>query len=191
LYADDLVLFVCPNAWDLLLVRSKFNIFEGASDLGCNLAKCQLMPIRCNQEERQLALESFPCQLADFPVRYLGIPLSVSKLPKSSLQLVADKVAERLPVWKGRRIRAGVWPSSKSILSAKTIHMAIILKLPPWLLKLLNKIMKAFVWCGSDVVQGGKCMVAWCRVQWPLNIGGLGIMDLNFLVWPCACAGFG
>jgi hypothetical protein len=102
LYADDLVLFVCPNAWDLQLVRSKFNIFEGASDLGCNLAKCQLMPIRCNQEERQLALESFPCQLADFLVRYLGIPLSVSKLPKSSLQLVADKVAERLPVWKGR-----------------------------------------------------------------------------------------
>jgi hypothetical protein len=43
LYADDLVLFVQPNAQDLQLIRSVFNIFEGASGLGCNLAKCLLM----------------------------------------------------------------------------------------------------------------------------------------------------
>jgi hypothetical protein len=51
LYADDLVLFVCPNARDLQLIRSVFNIFEGASGRGCNLAKCQLTPIRCDEEQ--------------------------------------------------------------------------------------------------------------------------------------------
>jgi hypothetical protein len=62
LYADDLVLFVHPNAQELQLIRSIFNMFEGASDLGCNLAKCQLTPNWCDGGQTQLALSSFPCQ---------------------------------------------------------------------------------------------------------------------------------
>jgi hypothetical protein len=49
LYANDLVLFVRPNAQDLQLMRSVFSMFGGASSLGCNLAKCQLTLIRCDQ----------------------------------------------------------------------------------------------------------------------------------------------
>jgi hypothetical protein len=98
LYADDLVLFVRPNAQDLQLMRSVFSMFEGASSLGCNLAKCQLTLIRCDEGQIQLTLSSFHCQQAEFPVKYLGIPLSVSKLPKSMLQPLADRVIDMLPV---------------------------------------------------------------------------------------------
>jgi hypothetical protein len=34
-------------------------------------------------------------------LRYLGIPLSVSKLPRSSWQQLIDRVADKLLVWKG------------------------------------------------------------------------------------------
>jgi ketosteroid isomerase-like protein len=46
-YADDLVWFVAPEQKDLLMVRSILSLFEGCSDLGCNMNKCQLAPIRC------------------------------------------------------------------------------------------------------------------------------------------------
>jgi uncharacterized iron-regulated membrane protein len=33
----------------------------------------------------------------------------------------------------------------------------------------------------AEIVQNGKCMVAWSQVQRPLHFGGLGVMDLKLL----------
>jgi hypothetical protein len=65
----------------------------------------------------------------------------------------------------------------KSTLLAVTTHLAISLGLLPWVHKVLEKIMKAFLWSGIDLVHGGKCLVAWGCVQWRLALGGLGILD--------------
>lgn len=95
--------------------------------------------------------------MTDFPIKYLGVPLSVKKLPKASLQPLVDKVADRLPVWKGRLMnRSGRLALIKSTLSAILVHIPINLKLDPWVLKALVKIMKAFLWSGTDVVSNGK-----------------------------------
>jgi hypothetical protein len=45
--------------------------------------------------------------------------------------------------------------------------------------KALDKITKAFMWVGSDEVQGGKCLLAWQKVQHPLDLGSLRILDLR------------
>jgi hypothetical protein len=60
----------------------------------------------------------------------------------------------------------------KSTLLPVTTHLAISLGLLPWVHKVLEKIMKAFLWSGIDLVHGGKCLVAWGCVQWPLALGG-------------------
>jgi hypothetical protein len=65
----------------------------------------------------------------------------------------------------------------KSTLSAIPIHTCLILDMLPWFVKALNKIFKAFLWTGTEVVQGGKCVVAWVRAHHPLALGGLGIHD--------------
>jgi hypothetical protein len=41
--------------------------------------------------------------------------------------------------------------------------------------------MKDFLWTGTDEVQGGKCLVVWCQVQWLLHLGGLGVVDLRLM----------
>jgi hypothetical protein len=43
--------------------------------------------------------------------------------------------------------------------------------------------MKGFLWARSEVVQGGKCLVAWDRAQRSLHLGGLGVIDITLLVW--------
>jgi hypothetical protein len=47
-----------------------------------SLSKCQIVPIRCEPAHLELATSFFSCTVAEFPVRYIGIPLSVTTLPK-------------------------------------------------------------------------------------------------------------
>jgi hypothetical protein len=50
----------------------------------------------------------FPCQLAHFPCKYLGVPLSVHALTKADMQPLVDSVADWLPMWEaGLMSRAG------------------------------------------------------------------------------------
>jgi hypothetical protein len=69
----------------------------------------------------------------------------------------------------------------KSTLSTIPIHTCFILDMLSWFTKALNKIFKAFLWSGTDVMQGGKCAMAWVWVQRPLALGGLGIFDPHHL----------
>jgi hypothetical protein len=58
------------------------------------------------------------------------------------------------------------------------IYVSISLQLPLWVHKALQKVLKAFLWTGTDVISGGKCLVAWSQVQWPMHLGRLGVLDL-------------
>jgi hypothetical protein len=48
------------------------------------------------------ATSAFPCQTVEFPIKYLGIPLSVTKLPSLALQQLIDRIADCLPIGKGQ-----------------------------------------------------------------------------------------
>jgi hypothetical protein len=66
-------------------------------------------------------------------------------------------------------------------LTAIPIYTAISHNLPPWLLKLFIKILRCFLWSGSEAAHGGQCFVAWDKVQWLLALGGLGVIDLKLM----------
>jgi hypothetical protein len=131
LYADDLIMFITPVAFDISLTSGILELFEGASGLRCNLSKCQIAPIRCDETQVNLATSYFPCAVVEFPIRYLGIPLSVTKLPKTAWQYLIDSVADKLPSWKGGLMhRSGRLTLIKLTLSMVSVHTAISLELP-------------------------------------------------------------
>jgi hypothetical protein len=91
-----------------------------------------------------------------------------------------DRVAHRLPPWKGQLMNHnGRLELIKSTLIAMAVYISICVGLPPWVIKVLEKIMKVFLWIGYDIVLGGKCLMAWKKVQQPLHLGGLVILDLK------------
>jgi hypothetical protein len=49
LYTDDLVTFLNPVSQDLQLLNVILDSFAGASGLSCNLTKCQLAAVRCDE----------------------------------------------------------------------------------------------------------------------------------------------
>jgi hypothetical protein len=91
--------------WPLLFVLSMealnafFKLVE-ARGLRTNINKCHFTPERCSQDDIDTIEHPFPCQLTQFPCKYLGIPLSVHKVRKVDLQSLIDAVADCLPTWK-------------------------------------------------------------------------------------------
>ncbi|GJN13770.1 hypothetical protein PR202_gb00513 [Eleusine coracana subsp. coracana] len=66
---------------------------------------------------------------------------------------------------------------------AMPIYTLIALDIPKWVIKALEKIIRAFLWRGRKEVRGGHCPIAWDRVARPLRLGGLGIHNLETMGW--------
>jgi hypothetical protein len=135
LYANDLILFLRPWVQDQEIMKIIFDVFKGASGFGCNLSKYQIAPIRCDAQNMEVTTGFFPCPITEFPLKYLGVRLSLTKqLPRSCLQPLVDKVADYLPFWKGRGMnRSGRLVLTKSTLSVVPIFISNIISLPEML----------------------------------------------------------
>jgi hypothetical protein len=157
------------------------HVFGKASGLRNNVQKSSVFPIRCSDEERNL-VQFLPCQVSDFPCRYLGLPLSLKKLTRDQLQPYIDKIADQLPDWKadlltkpGRKILV------QFVMTGMTIYLAMAVDIQAWGLKAVDKIRRGFNWRGHKDVKGGHCQVAWGKVCRPMEMGGLGISSLKEL----------
>jgi hypothetical protein len=108
------------------------------------------------------------CQLAQFPVKYLGIPLSIRRL-------TADRIADKLPTWRASMMpRAGRLALIRAVLAAIPLHQLMVLGLDKKTLKQVNKILRGFLWAGRADANGGHCHVNWARVCRPQRLGGWG-----------------
>ena len=175
---------VKPAKQDLILLHAILELFGRASGLKTNGNKCLLSPIQCNLEETVSLVSSFPGKLYPFPIKYLGIPLSITKLRKVYLQPLVDKIGNSLPTWKSNLLnKAGRAVLIKSKLSAIPIHTAMAVEFSPWIIKCIDK-RRSFLWSGSADVRGGSCALAWPKVCRPPELGGLGIIDLQ-IFWVC------
>ena len=75
IYADDVVMFLRPEASDIAVTLGILNLFGEATGLKKNLQKSNVLPIRCGDAELAAVQNLLPCALTDFPFKYLGLPL--------------------------------------------------------------------------------------------------------------------
>jgi hypothetical protein len=149
LYADDVVIFLHPADLDLNLTMDMLELFGDASGLKANLLKSNVFPIQCTETDVAVVQNVLPCELKEFPFRYLGVPLSLLKLTRDQIQLFVDRIADRLPGWKadllsreGRRILV------QSVLTSMLVYLLMAVELPPWAFKEIDKIRRRFLWRG-------------------------------------------
>ena len=184
LYADDVVLFLRPSASDIEITLDILQLFGTASGLTTNLQKSSVLPIQCSEDDKVFLQESLPCQISEFPCKYLGVPLSPHKLTKAQAMSIVERVADRLPSWKADLLtKAGRVILVQYVLTSMLIYILLALELPPSVLKAIDKIRRAFLWKGRKDVKGGHCLLAWPKVTRPVFLGGLGISDLQKLGW--------
>jgi hypothetical protein len=94
--------------------------------------------------------------------------------------VLIDKVAGRLLRWKGKLLnKTGRLTLVNSVLSSIVLHHMTVFPLSKWAIKQIDKIMRNFLWTGSEKARGGNSLVNWKRIQRPRKLGGLGILELN------------
>jgi hypothetical protein len=98
LYADDVVLFIRPEEPDIATTMDILQLFGVASGLKTNLQESNALPIRCEYHDLQIIQEQLPCPLSDFPCKYLGLPLALKKLKKSTFSLLLTEWLIHSPV---------------------------------------------------------------------------------------------
>jgi hypothetical protein len=59
------------------------HLFGIASGLKTNLQKSSVLPIRCEDQNLEVIQQQLPCEIADFPCKYLGLPLALKKLKRA------------------------------------------------------------------------------------------------------------
>lgn len=91
-----------------------------------------------------------------------------------------DKIGNKLPGWQASLMNmAGRTAWVRFVLSAIPIYVLVTINVPKWFIKATNKLRRGFIWKGCDKVNGGSCLVAWEKVQLPLDLDGLGILNLD------------
>lgn len=121
-----------------------------------------------------------PARVAEFPIQYLGLPLTLGRLKKSHLQSLVDKVTASIPTWRAPLMnRAGRLTTVKVVMSSICVHTLISLKIPDWVFKEIDKRRRGFLWEGKQEARCGHCLVAWTTACRPTDFGGLGIPDLR------------
>jgi hypothetical protein len=145
-----------------------------------NRAKCAVYPIRCDDVDLDMVMQPFQCSIQDFPSNYLGLPLHVGQIRRVEVQPLIDKIADRLPTWKGRFLnRGGRLKILNVVLSLIPTYFLTVFAPKKWAIKRIDKLHRGFLWKGSEVASGGHCLVRWKNVRKPKSVGGLGVLDLE------------
>jgi hypothetical protein len=130
----------------------------------------------------------FNCIRKDFPIIYLGLPLTTGRLWRSDIWPVLGKYSGKLKGWKPRFSKTGGRLTlTCSVLMALPLHIMSMLPLPQWALDIINRRCRGLVWKGEEEVNGGHCLLPWARVCQPTEFGGLGVLNLKFFGMALRC----
>ena len=180
MYADDAAIFLRPIKEEVAKVQEILTTFGQVSGLLTNTTKSAVYPICCENIDVDETMENFRCPVKSFPCTYLGLPLHTRQLRRVDVQPLIDKVAARLPAWKGKLLnRAGRLTLVRTVLSSIPTYFLTVFNLQKWAIKQIDKIRRSFLWKGEADVGGGHCLVQWAHVKKPKSSGGLGVLDLE------------
>nr|XP_045084453.1 uncharacterized protein LOC123493985 [Aegilops tauschii subsp. strangulata] len=180
LYADDAVIFINPDPYEIASIKQLLQLFGNATGLHTNFEKSSFTPIRCEGLNLSLIMGASMDACKKFPCKYLGMPLSDSRLKMVDYEEYIDKILSKVRCWKlGLLGLDGRLMLVKQVLSAMVVFQMIALAQPIWLHKLVDKIRRGFLWECKEVAVGGKCLVSWKLVCRPKMYGGLGISNMQ------------
>jgi mannosylglycoprotein endo-beta-mannosidase len=153
--------------------------YEKMSGLKINFDKSEVLMISQDCEKAIGYADILNCATGTWPIKYLGVPVSSSKLHISDWVPLDEKMLRRLDGWKGSALSLGgrLILLNSSLSSIPTYYMSMHL-LPKTILKRMDRTRKKFFW-----QRGGEKkkyhLVKWVKVTNPKQKGGLGVKDLR------------
>jgi len=144
-YADDTIICLKHNIDDARNMKLLLYMYELMTGLKINFLKSEILTINDEENWANTYADLFNCQIGTFPIKYLGVPVSPSRLHVADWLPLVDKNAKKLDVWQGGSLSiAGRTTLIKSSLNNALIyHMSIYLLLKT-ILNRLDKLRRIF-----------------------------------------------
>jgi len=173
MYAEDTALFINPRKKVISTLANILTWFREATGLLTNFQESTVVPIRCS-------IADLPATRVHFLIKYLGLPLTTTRLRRVDLQFLVDKAVSKFISWNGKNTTPAGWLTLiKSVLTSQPVYLLTALQAPKEVLDEIDNKRKQFMWAGSKALTGGKCKVNWSRARRPTCSGGLGILHLG------------
>lgn len=99
-YADDTLIVLQGNTTGAAALKNILDDFASFSGLHINYGKSTLVPIHMTDNITQECVQVLGCRQESFPQPYLGLPLSVHKLPLSAYTPYIQKTDRYLSTWQ-------------------------------------------------------------------------------------------
>jgi hypothetical protein len=122
LYADNAMLFMRPTSSDVANLRELLIHFGEAMGLHANTHKSEVFPIRCEGLDISRIVEQMQVKQGSLPCKYLGLPLRLGRIRREDEQVLVDKVAGKLPKWKGKLLN-----KSRKLILVNSVLSSVVL----------------------------------------------------------------
>lgn len=103
-YADDTILMVEGTSLDIINLKFLLLCSQEMSGLAINVSKSEVLVMGYTNQERAGIANVLNYRLGLFPISYLGLPVSDSRILMKDLRSVIDRVQHQLDPWQGRPV---------------------------------------------------------------------------------------
>jgi hypothetical protein len=100
-YADDTIICLKHNVEGARNMKLLLYLYELMAGLKINFSKSEVITINDEEGWDRKYVELFNCEVGTFPIKYLGVPVSPSRLHVSDWGPLTSKNEKKLDVWKG------------------------------------------------------------------------------------------
>ena len=104
MFADDLIIFCKAKPASLQLLMDAFQEFTRSSGLAANLEKSNIVFGGDCMNLQQECLNITGFTEGQLPFRYLGMPITASRLTNGEYNILAEKITTKIKVWASRHI---------------------------------------------------------------------------------------
>ena len=154
-------------------------IFEQLSGLKINFHKNEVYCLGDAADRSDVYSNIFTCNVADLPMKYLGMPIDEKRLAVSQWGPIDEKFIKKLAGWKGKLLSAGDRLTLvNACLSSLPLFMLSFLEAPKGVLKKWDIHRKRMIWNENENKKKYH-LVKWETVCLPKESGGLGVLDLG------------
>lgn len=142
-----------------------------------NYHKSKVFTVGLEKEETYRVAQILNCPVGDFPMKYLGLPISPEKILNHDFDFLGQKLEERLGTWETNTLsHAGRAVQINACLSSIPSYAMGFYQLPEGIHKRFDSSRGRYYWAGNK--KRGKChMVKWDDIAFPKNFGGLGFTE--------------
>jgi len=147
MFADDVMIFYKAHPQTFHIIKSKLLDFYSCVGLHANHEKSQIVFGGCSLLLQHQCLEITDFQERAFPIKYLGVPITVSILSKLECRAVVENIVGKVTLWATKSISfASRAQLPNSVIFGMFNFWATIFILPQEVIDQMNQICRNYLW---------------------------------------------